>query len=54
LRAGDVKEGEAILESVLEEDPTEPAALARLKELRAAVPKEAVKKRRSVNRGGGR
>jgi Tfp pilus assembly protein PilF len=54
LRAGDVKEGEAILESVLEEDPTEPAAQAKLKELRAAQPNEAVKKRRSVNRGSGR
>ncbi len=53
IHAGEIKEGEAILESILEEDPTEPAAAAKLEELRSALPKEAIK-RRSRNRGAGR
>jgi len=51
MRAGDLKEAEAVLEAVLEIDPTEPAALAQLDDLRnGRVPD----KRRAVPRGGSR
>ncbi len=54
LHLGDVKEGEALLEEILETDPHEPAALAKLEELRTSHIPDKPKIRRSVNRGSHR
>ncbi|MBD3868758.1 MAG: tetratricopeptide repeat protein [Acidobacteria bacterium] len=54
LHVGDVKEGEALLEEILEADPQEPAALAKLEELRASQIPDKPKTRRAVNRGSHR
>jgi tetratricopeptide (TPR) repeat protein len=48
VRAGSIQEAEAELEAILEKDPTETAAQAKLDELRAGPPPE---KRRPVSRG---
>lgn len=48
IRAGEYKEAEAELESILAQDPTEPAAAAKLEELRMGRLPE---KRRPVSRG---
>ena len=54
LHAGDVKEGEALLEEILKVDPHQPAALAKLEELRASQMPDKPKSRRAVNRGSHR
>lgn len=51
LRAGRYKEAEIELESILEVDPSEPAAIAQLEELRAGRLPE---KRRPISRGSAR
>jgi tetratricopeptide (TPR) repeat protein len=51
LHLGDVKEGGALLEAILEADPQEPAALAKLEELRASHLPDKPKIRRTINRG---
>ena len=51
LHLGDVREGESLLEEILAADPTEPAALAKLEELRSSQIPDKPKTRRAVNRG---
>ena len=51
LHLGEVKEGEMLLEQILEAEPQEPAALAKLEELRASQVPDKPKIRRAVNRG---
>jgi len=51
LRAGRFKEAEDEFEAILEDDPTEPAARAKLRELQSGARPE---KRRSAGRGGSR
>lgn len=51
LRMGDFKEAESELERILEDDPTEPAARAKLDELRSGGRSD---KRRTASRGGAR
>ena len=51
LRAGRFKEAETELEAILEDDPTEPAARAKLEELQSGARPE---KRRNPTRGGTR